>query len=94
MRTVIEESQRTSATRCIVDNFGHHRTVLLEEEFVADTNLPGRLYEHIPQSQFLVELTQQEYLDFGIGLLLGAIKTGGEHLRIIEDKRVFLIEIV
>ena len=94
MRTVVEESQGSSAAGGIVDHLCHHRTILLEEELVADTDLSSRLYQHIPQTQLLVELTQQEHLDLGIGLFLGAVETGGEHLGVVKDKRVVLVEIV
>ena len=94
MRTVVEESERTSATGGIVNDLRHHRTVLLEEELVADTDLTGGLHEHIPQAQLLVELAQQEHLNLGIGLLLGTVQTGGEHLRIVEDKGIVLVEVV
>ena len=94
MGTVIEESQGASTAGSVVDHLGHHGTIVLEEEFVADTDLTGWLHEHIPQTQVGVQLAQQEHLDLGISLLLGAIETGGEHLGVVEDKGIVLVEIV
>ena len=94
VRTVIKESQRTSTARGVVDDLCHHRTIILEEELIADTDLTGRLHEHIPETEVTVQLTQQEHLDLCVGLLLRTIETCGEHLRIVKDKGVFLIEIV
>ena len=48
VRTVIEESQRTPTARRIVDDLCHHRSIILKEEFVADTDLSGRFHKHIP----------------------------------------------
>ena len=94
MRTVVEESEGTSTAGGIVNDLSHHRTILLKEELITDTDLTGRLHEHVPQTQFLVEFTQQEHLDLGISLLLGTIQTGRKHLGIVEDKGIVLVEIV
>ena len=94
MRTVIEETQRTSTAGGVVDDLSHHRSVILEEEFVTDTDLSCRFYQHIPQTQVRVQLTQQEHFDLGIRLLLRTVETCREHLRIVEDKRIILIEII
>ena len=48
MRTVVEEAQRTASAGGIVNDLSDHRTVVLEEEFVANTNLTGWLYQHVP----------------------------------------------
>ena len=48
VRTVIEEAERASTARGVVDDLGHHGAGVVEKEFVADTNLPGRLHEHVP----------------------------------------------
>ena len=92
--TVVEEAQRTSAAGGIVDDLSHHRAVLFEEELIADTYLAGWLDEHIPQAQFLVEFAQQEHLYLGVGLLLRAVETGGEHLGVVEDEGIALVEVV
>ena len=92
MFAVVEETQRAPATGGVVDDLSHHRTILLEEQLVADTYLTGRLDKHVPQAQLRVELAQQEHLNLGIGLLLGAIKTGGEHLGVVEDEGIALVE--
>ena len=94
MRTVVQEAERTTTASRIVDNFGHHRSILLEEEFVTDTDLTGRLYQHIPQAQVGIQLTEKEHLDLGIGLLLRSIETGGEHLCVVEDEGVILVEVI
>ena len=94
MRTVVQEAQRTSATRGIVDHLSHHGTTVIEEQFVTDTYLTGRFHEHIPQTHLTVQLPEQEHLDLGIGLLLGAIQTGRKDLGVIEHESVALIKIV
>ena len=94
MRTVVEETKRTSTTGGIVDDLSHHRSVIFEEELVANTNLARWLYKHIPQTEFLIELAEQEHLDLCVGLLLRPIQTGRKHLCVIEYKRVVLIEVV
>ena len=94
MRTVVKETECTSATGGIVDNLCYHWAVFLKEELVADTDLTCGLYQDIPQTELGIELAKQEHLDLGISLLLSAIKTGWEHLSIVEHKHVVLVEIV
>jgi hypothetical protein len=93
VRTVVEETQRTTATGGIVDDLSHHRAVLLEEQLITDTNLAGGFYQHIPQAQLWVQFAQQEDLNLGIGLLLGAIKARREHLRIVKQHGVALAKV-
>ncbi len=92
--TVVKEAQRTSATGGIVNDLGHHRSVFFKEEFVANTNLACRLYQHIPQAKFFIQLTQQEHLNLGIGLLLGTKQTGRKHLGVVEHHDIAIIEVV
>ena len=94
MRTVIEETERPAATGGIVYHLSHHRTVLVEEELIANTYLTGRLYQHIPKAQFLIEFPQEEDFNLGIRLLLRTIKAGRKHFRVVEDKSIPLAEIV
>ena len=92
--TVVEEAQRTSAAGGVVYHLSHHRSVAIEEQLVADTYLTGRLYQHIPQAQLLVELAQQEHLNLGVGLLLGAVETGRKDGGIVEDEGIALVKVV
>ena len=94
MRTVVQESQRASAAGGVVYHLGHHGTVFVEEQLVANTDLTCRLYEHVPQPQFFVQLPEQEYLNLCIRLLLGAKETGRKHLGVVEHHGVAFIEIV
>ena len=94
MRAVVQEAQSTSAACGIVDNLGNHGSGVVEEELVADTYLTGRLHKDIPQAHFPVQFPEQEHLYLGIGLLLGAIESGGEYLGIVEYKDIAFIEIV
>ena len=94
VRTVIEEAQGAATAGGIVNHLCHHRSVVLKEELVADTDFAGGLHQHIPKAQLLIELTQKEHLNLGVGFFLGTIKTGGEHARIVEDEDVTLIKIV
>ena len=92
MIAVVEEAQRAPAAGGVVNDLGHHRPVFLEEELVADTYLARRLDEHIPQAQLRVEFTQQEYLYLCVSLFLCSIQAGGEHLGIVENKSIALVE--
>ena len=94
MRTVIEETQRTATAGGVVNHLSNHRTFFVEEQLVTNTNLTGWLYQHIPQAQLLVELTQQEHLNLRIGFLLSTKETGRKHLCIVEHKDVALVEVV
>ena len=94
VRTVIEEAQGTSTAGRVVIDLGYHVAHLIEEEFVPDTDLTGRLHEHVPQVCLLVELTQDKDLNLRVGLFLRSVQTGWENLRIIEDEHIAIIEIV
>ena len=94
VRAVVEEAQRAAAARRVVVNLSNHHTGIVEEQFVADTYLAGGLYEHIPQMRLLVELPEYEDLYLRVRLLLRAVETRGEDLRIVENERVTLAEIV
>ena len=88
MIPVIKEAKRTS-TRCrVVDYLGHHGIVLAKIQLIADTDLTSRIHQHVPQTQILVQLAQQEHLDTRAGLFLVAIQTSGKYFRVVEDKHV------
>ena len=42
----------------------------------------------------LVELTQQEHLNVSSGLFLVAVELGREHLCVVEDEGVLVVEVV
>ena len=94
VRTVVEEAQCTSAACSVVDNLSHHRAALVKEELVADTYLASRLNEHVPKAHLLIKLTQKEHLNLGVGFLLCAVEASREHLCVVEDESVMLVEIV
>ena len=94
MFTVIEESQRTSSTGSVVNHLGYHRAVLFKEQFVTDTDLACRLYQHIPQAKLLVQLTQQEHFYLCVCFLLGTIEACRKHFCVVEDKSVAFVEVV
>lgn len=91
---VIEEAKSTSTAGGIVDYLSHHLVDIIKEEFVSYTNLTGWFYEYIPESHLLIQLSEQEHLNLGIGLLLGTIKTGWENLGIVEDESIALFEVI
>ena len=93
VRTVVEEPQRTSAARGIVDNLGHHRARIVEEELVANSNLSCRFNENVPQSHLCIELSEEEDLDFGICFLLCSVQTGRENLCVVEDHHIAIVEV-
>ena len=94
VRPVIQKTKGTSARSGIVNHLGYHRVIFTEIEFVADTDFAGRVYQHVPQAQLLIQLTQQKYLDTCTGFFLVAVQPGGKHLRIIKDKYILIIEII
>lgn len=94
VRAVIQETQGTSAGSSVVNHFGHHGIIVTKIKLVTDTDLTGRIYQHIPQAKFLIQLAQQKYLDTGTGLFLISIQTRRENFRIIKDKHIFIIKIV
>ena len=91
---VVKEPKCAAAAGGIVDNFGHHRPRFVEEQFVTDADFAGRLHENVPQTHLRVQLSEQEHLDFCIGLLLCSIETRRKNLCIIEDKGVAFIKII
>ena len=91
---VEQEAQRAAARSGVVDHLGHHQVVIAEIELVADADLARRIDQHVPQTQFAVQLAQQEDFDLGAGLLLVAVQTGRKDLRVVEDEQVALVEIV
>ena len=93
MRTIVEKSQRAAAASRIVYDLSNYAFVLTKVELVADTNLAGRIYQDIPQTQVGIKLTAQEHLDTRTGLLLVAVKTSRDDLGIIEDEDVLFLEI-
>ena len=94
VRTVVEETQRTSAAGGIVDYFGHHSAAVVEEQLVADTYLACRLYQHIPQAHLFVELAQQEHFYLCVSLLLRTVQARREYFCVIEYESIVLVEIV
>ena len=89
---IIEETEGTATAGSIVDNLGNHLVDIIEEKLVADTDFAGRLYQYVPKAHLRIELTEQEHLNLGIGLLLGAVKTGWKYLGIVEDEGIALFE--
>ena len=91
---VEQETQRTTARSGVVDHLSHQQVVIAEIELVTDTDFTCRIYQHVPQTLFAVELTQQEDLDLCSGLLLVAIEACGENFGIVEDEDVVRIEVL
>ena len=91
---VEQEAQRTTARSGVVDHLSHQQVVIAEIEFVTDTDFACRIDQHVPQTLFAVQLTQQEDFDLCAGLLLVAIEACGEYFGIVEDKDVVGIEVV
>ena len=94
IRTIVEETQCTTARSGIVNNLCSQNIILAKVELIADTNLTRRIYQHIPQSKLTVELTKQENFNLGTGLLLISIEASRKYLCIVKDKAVFLLKIV
>ena len=93
VRTIVEEPQRTSAARGIVDDLGHHRARIVEEELVANSNLSCRFNENVPQPHLGIKLSEEEDLDFSICLLLCSVQTGRENLCVVEDHHIAIVEV-
>ena len=94
MWTFIEETKCTSAACGIIYDLSHHCSALVEEEFVADTYLSGRLYEYVPKAHILIELTKEEHFNLGIRLFLCAPEACRKHLCVIEDECISLTEVI
>ena len=94
VRTIVEKAQRATTAGGIVNHFCHHRSTLIEKQFVTDSNLARRLHQHIPQPHFPVQFTEKKHFYLGIGLLLRAVQPGWKNLRVVKDKRIAVIEIV
>ena len=90
---IVKEAKGTSARSGVVDNFGNHRIVFAEIQFVTDTDFTGRIYQNIPQTKFFVEFAQKEHFDLGTGFFLVSVQTSGKYLGIVEDKHVAFIKI-
>ena len=89
---VVEEAECAAAARGVVDNFRHDGVVFAEIEFIAYSDFPRGIYQHVPQAQFLVEFAQEEYLDSCAGFFLVAVEACGEHLGVVEHENVVLVE--
>ena len=76
---------------CIVDNLSNE--TIFEIQLVANADLAGRVYDHVPQAALRVQFTQQEHLDARAGLLLVAKETGGEDFRVVHDHHVAFAEV-
>ena len=94
MGAVVEESQCAASAGGVVDDLCHHVSAFVEKQFVAYPYLSGRLHKHIPQAHLFVEFTKQEHLNLGVGLLLGAVETGGKHFGIVEYECIAFIKVV
>ena len=90
---VIEKPQCPSSRGGVVDDFGHE-TVISEIKLVADADFSGRLHNDVPEPLLPVQFPEKEDLDVGAGLLLLAQKPGRKYLRVIEDERVALSEVI
>ena len=91
---VEQETQRAAARGGVVDHLSHQQVVVAEIEFVTDTDFACRIYQHVPQTLFAVQLAQQEDFDLCSGLLLVAIEACGEYFGIVEDEDVVRIEVL
>ena len=92
--TVIKEAQRASAARGVVNHLCHHCSTVVKEQLVANSYLACRLYKDVPKAHLLVQLAQEEHFYLGVGLLFCSIESRREHLSVVEDERVALVEIV
>ena len=92
--TVVEKTQGPSAGSGVVYHFRDHALVLAEVQLVADTDLAGRIDDHVPEALLLVEFAQQEDHDIGAGLFLLAEQACGEDLGVVQDEPVSLAEII
>ena len=66
---VRQETERTTAAGSIIDHFRYDSRILLEGQFVTDTDLTCRLNQHIPITHFMIQFPQQKNLNQRIGFL-------------------------
>ena len=94
VRSVVKETQGATPGGGVVNHFGDKALVLSEIEFVSYPDLAGGIHDHIPQVLLPVQFTKQEHHDVGSGLLLLAVKPGGEDFRVVEHEGVAFAEIL
>ena len=91
---VRQEAEGTSAAGSIIYHFSNDSGVFLKRQFITDTNLSRRFYLHIPIAVLVIQLTEQEYLNKRIGLLLTTPETSRKDLGIVENEQIALIKIL
>ena len=56
MRTVVEKTKRTTTARRVIDDLSNHGSTFIKEQLVTNAYLTCRLYQHVPQAHFTIEL--------------------------------------
>ena len=68
-----QKTQRSPARSGIINDLGHHAIIFSEIQLVPDTYFPGRINQHVPDTQFRTQLPQQKHLDLRSGFFLVSI---------------------
>ena len=92
--SVVEETESSAATGCVVYDLSNEGIVFSKIEFVSDTDFACRVHDYIPEPLLTVQFPQKKNLDIGPGLLLFAIESCRENFRIVENEGVALFEVV
>ena len=71
--TIEQETQSSPARSGIINDLGHHTIIFPEIQLVPDTYFPSRINQHVPNTQFRVQLSQQKHLDLRTGFFLVSI---------------------
>ena len=88
VRIIRQEAECTTAWGHIINHFGDDGRIFVKKELVADTNLAGRIYQHIPETILVIQLTQKKHFDIGIRLLFFGEETSRHHLSVVEYKSI------
>ena len=87
----MQEAECSATRGGVIDNLCYEG-VVIKEQLVANTDFSCWFDKHIPQTHVSIQLTQQEYLNLCICLLLAAIQTCWHNLGIIEYKGIALVK--
>jgi len=84
---LVEETECTTTTCGVIDNFGHDVLSFAKIEFVADTDFARWVYKHVPEVLLMVQFAKQKHFDASSCFFLTSIEAGGENPFVGEKKK-------
>ena len=94
MRTVVQETKRSSTRSSVIYNLGYQFIVWTEIQLISNTNLTSWIYYGVPKQTLVVQFTQQENLDHGSGLFFITIHTRRKNLRVVVHHYIAFAKII